>query len=60
MAESVVVVAAPLTVQVRSAKDTFLVYEAIPVTVSIHNYSSRSLQLEESNQESWLDFVVLD
>jgi hypothetical protein len=54
------VVAAPLTVQVRSAKDTFLVYEAIPVTVSIHNYSSRSLQLEESNQESWLDFVVLD
>ena len=50
--------AAPLSIQIRCEKDTFLVYEAIPVTVSIHNYSGRNVQIDEGDQQSSLDFVV--
>lgn len=51
---------AQLNVQLRSEKDTFLVYEALPVTVTIHNYSSRPVRLEDSDDKSWLSFVVTD
>jgi hypothetical protein len=52
------VLAEPLGLQVRFASDTFLVYEAIPATVSIHNYSARDIQLDESDQGSGLSFFV--
>jgi hypothetical protein len=48
----------PLGVQVRFAKDTYLMYEALPATVSIHNYSGREIQLDEGNQQLSLTFVV--
>src|SRR5207249_4728097 len=51
---------AQLTVQVHCEKDTFLVYEPIPVVVSIRNYSGRTIQLEGSEQKPWLSFVVTD
>jgi hypothetical protein len=50
--------AAPLGVQIRCEKDTYLVFEAIPVTVSLHNYSGRNVQIDESAQQSSLEFVV--
>jgi hypothetical protein len=55
----VAAVAAPLGVQVQSEKDSYLVYESIPVTVSIHNYSGRTVQLNETARASWLDFIVV-
>ena len=50
--------AGPLSVQVRFGSDTYLVYEAIPATVSIHNFSGREIQLDENNPESSLSFVI--
>jgi len=52
--------ATPLSVQLRSDNETYLVYEAIPVIVSLHNYSGRTIQIDESDQKSSLDFVVTD
>ena len=52
--------AAPLSVQLRCAKETFLVYEAIPVTVTIQNYTGRPIQLADSDDRSWLSFIVVD
>jgi hypothetical protein len=50
--------AAPLSVQIRCEKDTFLVYEAIPVTVSVHNFSGRNVAIDESEPQTSLEFVV--
>jgi hypothetical protein len=52
------VMAEPLAVQVRFANDTFLVYEAVPVTVSIHNFTGRDIALDDNDQSSSLNFVV--
>lgn len=49
---------AQLEVQVSEQKDTFLLYEPIPLIVSIRNYSGRTVQLEDSGEHSWLSFVV--
>lgn len=57
---SVGIASAQLSIQIRAAKDTFLVYEGIPVTVSIRNYSGRSIQLENTGENSWLKFMVID
>src|SRR5436189_2765400 len=51
---------AQLAVQIRCEKDTFLLYEPIPVVVSIRNYSGRTIQLEGGEQKPWLGFVVAD
>lgn len=51
-------VAAPLGVEIRSEKDTYLVYEEIPLQVTIHNYSGRTVQLGGDDQEPWLDLIV--
>ena len=49
-----------LAVRIRSDKDTFLVYEAIPVNISIQNYSGRTIQLEADNSTPWLEFAIVD
>ncbi len=49
---------AQLQVQVREQKDTFLLYEPIPLVVSIRNYSGRTIQLEDNGDHAWLSFVV--
>ena len=53
-------VRAQLAVQVKVEKDTFLVYEPIPVTVSIRNFSGRTLELTGELGKPWLSFLVLD
>jgi hypothetical protein len=50
--------AAPLSVQLRCDSDSYLVYEAIPVVVNLHNYTGRAIQIDEADQKSSLDFVV--
>ena len=52
--------AAPLSVQLRCDHDSYLVYEAIPVVVNLHNYTGRTIQIDDTDQKSSLDFVVTD
>jgi hypothetical protein len=51
---------AQLAVQVKVEKETFLVYEPIPVTVSIRNFSGRTMELTGEAGKPWLSFLVLD
>jgi hypothetical protein len=49
-----------IAVQLRAEKDIFLLYEAIPVAVGIHNVSGRTLQVEPSAERPWLSFLISD
>jgi len=51
---------AQLTVQVRVPHNTLLVYESIPVTVGLQNFSGRTIQLEDTGETRWLKFLVTD
>src|SRR5438093_6219757 len=51
---------AQLSVQVRCERDTFLLYESIPVAVAIRNFSGRAIQIEDSDGKPWLGFIVTD
>jgi hypothetical protein len=51
---------AQLAVQVKAEKETFLVYEPIPITVSIRNFSGRTIELAGEADRPWLSFLVLD
>ena len=49
---------AQISVQLRTEKGCFLLYEAIPVVVSLHNAAGRTVQLEGAADHSWLTFSV--
>lgn len=49
---------AQVAVQLQTEKDTFLLYEAIPVEIRLHNISGRPIQLEGAKEHSWLTFVL--
>lgn len=49
-----------LTVQLHMDRDLFLLYESIPVTVGIRNYSGRTIQIESGTEQPTLGFVVTD
>ncbi len=49
-----------VTVQLRLGRDAYLLYESIPVILSIRNVSGRTLQLGGDQDKSWLDFMVSD
>ncbi|HUK84102.1 MAG TPA: hypothetical protein VLZ12_15885 [Verrucomicrobiae bacterium] len=49
-----------LAVQLKSEKDTFLVYESIPLTVLIRNLSGRTIELTAQVNRPWLSFLVSD
>jgi hypothetical protein len=53
-------IGAQVGIHVRCEKDTFLVYESIPVNLSIHNYSGRPLELADNEGKSWLGFMITD
>ena len=59
---SALVVNAPaqVAVQVRVPHSSLLVYEAVPVTVSLQNFSGRPVQLEDAGETRWLKFLVTD
>lgn len=52
--------AAQLQVSVKLPSDTFLLYEAVPVTVQLRNTTGRTLELIEDPAAPWLDFLILD
>lgn len=49
-----------LAVQAKTDKDTFLLYEPIPVTVGLRNLTGRTIQLTGSADTPWLNFVIAD
>jgi hypothetical protein len=49
---------AQIAVQVRLPQENFLVFEPLPVQVSIRNYSGRTIQLENTDDQPWLRFTV--
>jgi len=51
---------AQIAVQIRIPATTLLVYESIPVTVSIQNYSGRPIQLADTGATRWLKLIVTD
>jgi hypothetical protein len=53
-------VSGQIAVQLGMARDSYLLYESIPVMLNIRNVSGRTLQLEGDDERSWVDFVVSD
>jgi hypothetical protein len=51
---------AQLTVEVRAPRDVYLLYEPLPVLVTIRNVSGRLVQLDEAEGRHWLDFTATD
>lgn len=49
---------AQLSIQLQAEKDFYLLYESIPVVVSLRNLSGRTIQLDGSAERSWLNFLV--
>ncbi|MCX7887611.1 MAG: hypothetical protein N3B01_10220 [Verrucomicrobiae bacterium] len=49
---------AQISVQLQAEKDFYLLYESIPLIVTLHNLSGRTLQLEPDNGRPWLSFEV--
>jgi hypothetical protein len=49
---------AQISIQIHASKQDFLVYEPIPITVSVHNFSGRTVQLEDEGDQAWLAFQV--
>ena len=55
-----VTASAQLAVQVRVPHSSLLVYEAIPITVSLQNFSGRPIQLTDTGESHWLKLLVTD
>jgi hypothetical protein len=51
---------AQLRVKLSAEQDIFLLYEAIPVTLEIQNFSGRTVELAGEGGKTWLNFVVTD
>ena len=51
---------AQVSVQVTMERESLMLFEAIPVTVNVHNFSGRTIELGDDNQASWLGFLVSD
>jgi len=51
---------AQIAVQVKTDRDTFLVYESISVAVNVRNYSGHTVELSNQGDAPWLSFLVTD
>jgi len=54
------VACAQIRIQLQSDKEFFLLYESIPVVVSLQNISGRTLQLEGTTDRPWLSFGIVE
>ncbi|MGO9245329.1 MAG: hypothetical protein ACLPT4_05640 [Verrucomicrobiia bacterium] len=53
-------VRAQISVQVKMERDTFILFESIPVAVTIHNFSGHTIDLANQGQTHWLSFLITD
>jgi len=51
---------AQLTVQIKMERDALMLFESIPVVVSIHNFSGHTIELTNPSQSTWLNFTITD
>ncbi len=51
---------AQVSVQLKMERDTYLLYEPLPVEITIRNVSGRPVQLDDWNGKSWLEMVGSD
>ena len=51
-------VRAQLAVQLSMERETYLLYESMPVAVTIRNVSGRPVKLEDEGERSWLRFSI--
>ena len=49
-----------LAVTLKGDRDTFLLYEPIPLRLSIRNLTGRTIQLDPGGEQSWLELIVVD
>ncbi len=53
-------VRAQVSVQVKMERDTFILFESIPVVVTIRNFSGRTIELANQGETHWLSFLITD
>ncbi|HUJ09153.1 MAG TPA: hypothetical protein VL171_03940 [Verrucomicrobiae bacterium] len=53
-------VQAQIAVQLSMDRDTWMVYESIPVTVKIRNFSGRPIRISGQADAPWLSFLITD
>jgi hypothetical protein len=51
---------AQITVQLSLERDTLLLFESIPVTVNIRNFSGRPIEIGSQSGTPWLSFLITD
>lgn len=51
---------AQITVQLSIERDTLLLFESIPVTVNIRNFSGRPIEIGGQGGTPWLSFLITD
>jgi hypothetical protein len=51
---------AQVSVQLSMERDTLLLFESIPVTVIIRNFSGRSIEIGGQGNTPWLSFLITD
>ncbi|MBM3889150.1 MAG: hypothetical protein FJ388_08490 [Verrucomicrobia bacterium] len=50
---------AQVDVQLRLDREKYLLYESVPATVQVNNYSAQSLRLEDQESSPWLRMQVM-
>jgi hypothetical protein len=51
---------AQISVQFRMERDTLMLFESIPVTVTVHNFSGHTIDLANQGEAPWLNFLITD
>jgi hypothetical protein len=53
-------VRAQISVQMKTDRDSFILFESIPAVVSIRNFSGRTIELANQGETHWLNFLIAD
>jgi hypothetical protein len=51
---------AQISVQLTMERNALMLFEAIPVVANVHNFLGRTVELADTDQTSWLSFVISD
>lgn len=51
---------AQITVQLRMERDSLVLFESIPVVVTVRNFSGRAIELANHDAAPWLSFLITD
>jgi hypothetical protein len=51
---------AQISVQLRMERDTLMLFESIPVIVTVRNFSGHTIDLANQGEAPWLNFLITD